>query len=113
MLFRSTPTHAMREVASEAKKYLSGSEIVVSVAKGIEQETLLLPSQILAEVLEGVILEDNIGVLTGPSHAEEVALEKPTAVVATAYSKRVARIIQETFITPMFKIGRASCRERV
>lgn len=100
----ATPTHAMREVAGEAKKYLSGSEVVVSVAKGIEQETLLLPSQILAEVLEGVTLEDNIGVLTGPSHAEEVALEKPTAVVATAYSKRVARIIQETFITPMFRV---------
>ena len=100
----ATPSHAMREVSGNVKEYLSGNEIIVSVAKGIEQDTLLLPSQILADVLDGVILEDNIGVLTGPSHAEEIALEKPTTVVATAYSKRVARIIQETFITPMFRV---------
>lgn len=104
MILFATPSHAMREVSGKVKGYISGNEIIVSVAKGIEQDTLLLPSQILAEVLDGVILEDNIGVLTGPSHAEEVALEKPTTVVATAYSKRAARIIQNTFITPMFRV---------
>lgn len=100
----ATPSHTMRDVSGKVKKYLSGDEIIVSVAKGVEQDTLLLPSQILAQVLDGIILEDNIGVLTGPSHAEEVALEKPTTVVATAYSKRAARIIQDTFITPMFRV---------
>lgn len=104
MILFATPSHAMREVSGRMKNDLTGSEIIISVAKGLEQDTLLLPSQILAEVLDGIILEDNIGVLTGPSHAEEVGLEKPTAVVATAYSKRVARIIQETFMTPMFRV---------
>lgn len=100
----ATPTHALREVANNCRTYLNGDEILVSVAKGIEQETLLTPSQILVEVLEGVTLEDQIGVITGPSHAEEVAAHKPTTVVASAYSKRVARIIQETFLTPMFRV---------
>jgi len=55
-------------------------------------------------VLEDVTLEDQVGVLTGPSHAEEVSKFKPTTVVAAAYSTRVARIIQRTFITPMFRV---------
>lgn len=104
MIVYATPSHAMREVATQSKKFLSGKEIIVSVAKGIEQDTLLTPSQILAEVLHEVILEDQIGVLTGPSHAEEVGLKKPTTVVATAYSARVGRIIQDTFMTPMFRV---------
>ncbi len=100
----ATPTHAMREVSGKAKRFLKGDEIIISVAKGIEQDTLLTPSQILVSVLDGVVLEDQIGVLTGPSHAEEVGLLKATTVVATAYSKRVARIIQETFMTTMFRV---------
>ncbi len=104
MIIFATPSHAMREVAEKTRAYLSGKEIIVSVAKGIEQDTLMTPSQILTEVLDGVVLEDQIGVLTGPSHAEEVGTFKPTTVVASAYSKRAARIIQETFMTPKFRV---------
>ena len=104
MILFSTPTHAIREVAGETKRFLAGNEIIVTVSKGIEEDTLLTPSQILVNVLEGAILEDQIGILTGPSHAEEVALLKPTTVVASAYSKRVSRIIQETFMTPRFRV---------
>ncbi|MCC5940915.1 MAG: NAD(P)H-dependent glycerol-3-phosphate dehydrogenase [Balneolaceae bacterium] len=104
MVVFATPTHAMREVSGKAKNFLSGDEIIISVAKGIEQDSLLTPSQILVNVLDGIVLEDQIGVLTGPSHAEEVGLHKATTVVATAYSKRVARIIQETFMTTMFRV---------
>lgn len=104
MILFSTPTHAIREVADETKGFLTGNEIIVTVSKGIEEDTLLTPSQILVNVLEGAILEDQIGILTGPSHAEEVAMLKPTTVVASAYSKRVSRIIQETFMTPRFRV---------
>jgi glycerol-3-phosphate dehydrogenase (NAD(P)+) len=104
MIVFSTPTHALREVAKKTKPHLAGNEILVSVAKGIEQDSLMTPSQILVDVLEGVVLEDQIGILTGPSHAEEVGKFKPTTVVASAYSKRAARMIQETFITPMFRV---------
>lgn len=104
MVVFATPTHAMREVSTKAKEFLSGTEIIISVAKGIEQDSLMTPSQILVDVLDGVVLEDQIGVLTGPSHAEEVGLMKATTVVATAYSKRAARAIQETFMTTMFRV---------
>lgn len=104
MVVFATPSHAVREVAGKAKEFLNGKEIVVSVAKGIEQDTLMTPSQILVDVLDGAVLEDQIGILTGPSHAEEVSKFKPTAITASAYSKRAARIIQETFMTPMFRV---------
>jgi len=104
MIVFSTPSHALREVAKKTKPYLTGKEILVSVAKGIEQDSLMSPSQILVDVLDSVVLEDQIGILTGPSHAEEVGKFKPTTVVASAYSKRAARIIQETFMTPMFRV---------
>jgi len=104
MVVFATPSHALREVAENVKPYLKGNEIVVSVAKGIEKDSLMAPSQILVDVLSETILEDQIGVLTGPSHAEEVALLKPTTVVSAAYSTRVARIIQETFLTSRFRV---------
>lgn len=100
----ATPTHALRTLATDVKPYLSGNEIIVTVSKGIEKDTFMTPTQILVSVLDGAVLEDQIGVLSGPSHAEEVSKFKPTTVVAAAYSKRVARIIQETFMTPMFRV---------
>src|SRR6056297_434380 len=104
MVVFATPSHALREVAENVKPFLKGNEIIVSVAKGIEKNSLMAPSQILVDVLSETVLEDQIGVLTGPSHAEEVALLKPTTVVAAAYSTRVARIIQETFMTSRFRV---------
>lgn len=100
----ATPSHAMREVAGKVKPHLSGEEIVVSVAKGIENDTFMTMSQVLKEMLEDTVVDDHIGVLSGPSHAEEVSKFRPTTVVATSFSKRTAGIIQETFMTPMFRI---------
>jgi len=104
MVLFATPTHALRDVAKTVKPYLTGKEIIVTVSKGIEKDTFMTPSEILVSVLNGKTLEDQIGVLSGPSHAEEVSTFKPTTVVAAANSKRVARIIQETFMTPMFRV---------
>lgn len=104
MIVFATPSHAMREVAQNIKPYLSGNEIVVSVAKGIENDTYKTMSQVLSDVLEGKIIDDHIGVISGPSHAEEVSKFKPTSVVASSYSKRTTQIIQNTFLTPMFRV---------
>ena len=104
MIVFATPSHTLREVAAKLRPCLDGHEILVTVAKGIENDTFKTMSQILVEVMDGVTYEDNIGVLYGPSHAEEVSLLKPTTVVAAAYSSRTARIIQESFLTPMFRV---------
>ena len=104
MILFATPSHTLREIAAKIKPCLDGHEILVTVSKGIENDTFKTMSQILIEVMEGVTYEDNIGVLYGPSHAEEVATLKPTTVVAAAYSTRTARAIQEAFLTPMFRV---------
>lgn len=104
MVVFATPSHTLREVAAKIKPCLDGHEILVTVSKGIENDTFKTMSQILIEVMEGVTYEDNIGVLYGPSHAEEVSMLKPTTVVAAAYSTRTAKLIQETFLTPMFRV---------
>lgn len=104
MVVFATPSHTLREVATKLKPCLDGHEILVTVAKGIENDTFKTMSQVLVDVMDGVTYEDNIGVLYGPSHAEEVSLLKPTTVVAAAYSSRTSRIIQEAFLTPMFRV---------
>jgi len=104
MVVFATPSHVMREVATNLKPYFNGDEIVVSVAKGIENDTFQTMSQVLSEVLKRKIIDDHIGVISGPSHAEEVSKFKPTTVVASSYSKRTTKIIQDTFLTPMFRV---------
>lgn len=104
MIVFATPSHTMREVASKVKPFLSGNEMVVTVSKGIEDKTYLTMTQVLTEVLDGVVIEDHIGTLSGPSHAEEVARLKPTVVVSAANSKGTAKAIQEAFMTPMFRV---------
>ncbi|MCH8567200.1 MAG: NAD(P)H-dependent glycerol-3-phosphate dehydrogenase [Balneolales bacterium] len=100
----ATPSHVLREIAARVKPLLTGSELVVSVVKGIENETFFTMSQVLCDVLAGKTEKNNIGVLYGPSHAEEVALRKPTAVVVAAYSPDTAVTVQALFTSPMFRV---------
>lgn len=100
----ATPSHVLRQVAVQVGPHLSGSETIISVVKGIENKTYLTMSQMLTEVFDDVISQDKIGVLYGPSHAEEAALRKPTAVVVASYSTITAREIQNLFRSPMFRV---------
>lgn len=97
------PSQAVRRVA-ELVAHLAGEDlIVVSLAKGIENGTLLTTTHVLDEALPDVPLS-HIAVLYGPSHAEEVAEGKPTAVVAAAHSADVAREVQHFFITDRLRV---------
>lgn len=73
---------------------------IVSVAKGIENGTLMRVSEMCAELLPGVPYT----VLSGPSHAEEVALEIPTAVVAASTDSAMASEVQELFMSDVFRV---------
>ena len=85
------PTKKMREVAHKAAPYISKETVVVNTSKGLEEGTL----KRMSEVLEEEIPENPIVVLSGPSHAEEVARSIPTAIVAASEDKEAARYIQE------------------
>lgn len=100
----ATPSHAVREMAKKVKPHLSGNEIIVSVAKGIERGTRLRMSEVLTQVLDAKIPEKQIGILSGPSHAEEVSRFQPTTIVASAGKAETADLIQQIFMTPMFRV---------
>lgn len=99
----ATPSQSVRALAALLHPYLHPNLYVVSVAKGIENETLKTTSQVLAETLAPLPLA-HIGVLYGPSHAEEVISGMPTTVVVAAGSEETARVLQQTFMSPTLRI---------
>ncbi len=90
----------VRSVAREAARFIPAGQKIVNVAKGIEEDTLMTLRDILVEELP----EADISVLSGPSHAEEVALEMPTTVVVGSARKSTAIFIQEVFMNERFRV---------
>lgn len=90
----------VRSTARLVRPYLKEGQLVVNVAKGIEEETLYTLSDIVEEELPGA----NVAVLSGPSHAEEVSKGIPTTVVVGAKTKKIAEYVQEIFMTQCFRV---------
>ncbi len=103
MIILAIPSQFIRSVLVNAKKYDLSDKTLVSVAKGIEKDTLFTVSQIIQDELPN-IESKNIGVLSGPSHAEEVARKIPTAVVSASTELDTAKQIQAAFITSYFRV---------
>jgi glycerol-3-phosphate dehydrogenase (NAD(P)+) len=98
----AVPSQSMRSLLENLKDRVSPNTIIVNLAKGIEQNTLKRMSELIAEVLGHPPAK--IATLHGPSHAEEVARRVPTAVVAASTDEMTARIVQEVFRSPYFRI---------
>jgi glycerol-3-phosphate dehydrogenase (NAD(P)+) len=98
-----SPSQVMRRVVAQLGPHLASDCLLVSAAKGIENDTLLLMSEVLAEVL-GAAVASRSAYLSGPSFAREVAAELPTAVAVAAADGEVARTIQELFHTDYFRV---------
>jgi len=98
-----TPSQYVRPMAEALRPHIRDECIVVSLAKGIENDALLTMTQVLAEVLGG---DDgpSFGVVHGPSHAEEVASRRPTTVVAAAADMDTAEQIRELFMTETLRV---------
>jgi glycerol-3-phosphate dehydrogenase (NAD(P)+) len=103
----STPTQYIRNVISNIKHIDLTSRIILSVSKGIENETLFPVSKIFLDVFRK-IKKKNIVVLSGPSHAEEVSRQVPTAVVASSDDINNAAIVQKAFSNKYFRVYRSS-----
>ncbi|WP_427338521.1 NAD(P)H-dependent glycerol-3-phosphate dehydrogenase [Caloranaerobacter sp. DY30410] len=100
IILLAVPSHAIRETIRKFKRQLKEQPILVNVAKGIETDTLLRISEIVKQELPTV----EYTVISGPSHAEEVSKNIPTAVVAASINKKTAEYIQEVFMTPRFRV---------
>jgi glycerol-3-phosphate dehydrogenase (NAD(P)+) len=97
------PSHTVRGVAKQISKIELKNPIVVNLAKGIENDTLLRMSEVLQQELPSS-LHQKITTLSGPSHAEEVARRIPTTVVVAGFKEDVARRVQRAFMTPYFRV---------
>ncbi|MDD4237929.1 MAG: NAD(P)H-dependent glycerol-3-phosphate dehydrogenase [Desulfotomaculaceae bacterium] len=99
----AVPSHAFREVLQSALPHQSGTELIINAAKGIEEDSLRRLSQAYAEVAGPQALERYV-VLSGPSHAEEVGRQVPTAVVAASSSIGSAEYAQDLFMCDNLRV---------
>src|SRR5699024_4435531 len=100
LLVLAVPSIFTRETCRKMKPYIRDGQIIVNVAKGIEEQTLMT----LTEQMEEEIPRADAAVLSGPSHAEEVSRGIPTTCVAGARTRKTAELIQNYFMSPVFRV---------
>ncbi|WP_031516271.1 NAD(P)H-dependent glycerol-3-phosphate dehydrogenase [Desulfofalx alkaliphila] len=97
------PSHSFREVIKMTLPYLSQRAVVINAAKGIEEQTLKRMSDVFNEETDGGGDKSYV-VLSGPSHAEEVALNIPTALVVASKDMKSAQGVQELFMSDYMRV---------
>lgn len=96
----AVPSNIIRMVCNNISKNIKKNTIIISIAKGMEVESGLR----LSEVISQEIPNNPVVILSGPSHAEEVALNIPTTVVATSTDMEYAKLVQDLFMTKNFRV---------
>ncbi|MCC6095095.1 MAG: NAD(P)-dependent glycerol-3-phosphate dehydrogenase [Eubacterium sp.] len=104
LLVLAVPSPVVRSTARKMKDLVPAGQLIVSVAKGIEENTLMT----MSEIIEQEIPQADVAVLSGPSHAEEVGKGLPTAIVTGAHSRETAERVQAIFMSPVFRVYTSS-----
>lgn len=100
LLVLAVPSIYVRSTARMMQSYAEEGQMIVNVAKGIEEETLMN----MTDVIEDEIPNARVAVLSGPSHAEEVGRGIPTTVVVGAKDKETAEYVQDAFMNAKFRV---------
>lgn len=100
VLVLAVPSPYTRSTSRMMKEYVAEGQIIVDVAKGIEENTLMTLSQIIEEEVP----QATVAVLSGPSHAEEVGRGIPTTIVVGAHKKETAEYLQNLFMNEVFRV---------
>ena len=95
-----TPSRLLRDFAERMKEVVSAETPIIICSKGVEQETMLLPIEIYADVLGN---EDRLAVLSGPNHAEEVVYRTPSGTVIASPSEQTALFFRGLFASTSFR----------
>lgn len=103
MVVLAVPSQTLRSVLEHLQALLPVDAYLVNTAKGLEITSGLRLSQVAEEVL-GSDVRSRFAVLSGPSHAEEVARYVPTAVTVAAHFRDTAAFVQDAFMTPAFRV---------
>ena len=99
-LVLAVPSPFTRSTAQKMSPFVAEGQIIVDVAKGIEESTLMT----LSRQIEQEIPQADVAVLSGPSHAEEVGRRLPTTCVVGAKTKKTAEYLQSMFISNVFRV---------
>lgn len=100
MIILGIPTSFTRGVCEEASKFIDKDTIVVNTAKGLENKTL----KTMSTVTEESFPDNKVAILTGPSHAEELARGIPTTVVVASCDREVSYYVQSTLSNNSFRV---------
>ena len=104
VLVLAVPSVFTRGTANKMKEFVEDGQIIVNVAKGIEESTLMT----LSEIIEEEIPQADVAVLSGPSHAEEVGRGIPTTIVVGAKTEETAVYLQNMFMNDVFRVYTSS-----
>lgn len=104
IIVSAVPSAFTRSTAKALSQYIKPNQIIVDVAKGIEEETFYTLSQQIEEEIPGV----KLAVLSGPSHAEEVGRKMTTAICAASKDPEIAKEIQNLFMNEYFRVYTSS-----
>lgn len=96
----AVPSPFTRSTAKQMAPFVKEGQIIVNVAKGVEEKTLMT----LSEIISQEIPVADVCVLSGPSHAEEVGREIPTTCVVSAETRKTAEYLQGIFMSPVFRV---------
>lgn len=100
LVISAVPSKAVRETMEKFKHLFAKGTVIVNVAKGLEAGTLMRLSQVMKECVP----QCEICVLSGPSHAEEVGRDIPTACVISSEKEEVAKMVQKEFMNARFRV---------
>ena len=104
ILLFAVPSPFVRSTAKKAAKYIPDGQLIVDVAKGIEDKTLMTMSEIIEDELARAKRTARVVALSGPTHAEEVARDMPTLIVAASEDEAAAKAVQKAFTAPSFRV---------
>lgn len=95
----AVPSVFMRETAERVRAFIPDGQVIVEVAKGVEPDTLLTMTGVIRDALnDGAHDGVRLVALSGPTHAEEVALDMPTSIVSACEDERAAQLVQDIFM---------------
>jgi glycerol-3-phosphate dehydrogenase (NAD(P)+) len=96
----------VRSTAKTVAKYINDSQIVIDVAKGIEDNSLLMMTQVIEQEFKNYNQHNKTSIvaLSGPTHAEEVALDLPTTIVSASNDINAAQIVQDVFTNTCMRV---------
>ena len=104
ILLFAVPSPFVRSTAKKAAKYIPDGQLIVDVAKGVEDKTLMTMSEIIEDELAKAKRTARVVALSGPTHAEEVARDMPTLIVAASEDEAAAKAVQKAFTAPSFRV---------